>query len=418
MLTGDEKSGKVKYKNCFSTSKRFDGQFGTSPPCSFAVTPNHLGVFLFFCKLCYNKTIMIRWILILLVLGAIVAAFVPSTTTIFTLLLFIAIFFLARNLDFGLILLVFFFPYLGLVIDFSAFEIFREAPYLRSINAPFIDLYGLMLFAAWGLHIIKNAKFKIKNENTDKILHFPFSILNSLPHWRSYLLFWFSGLISLMRVPSIQLDTSIKYFLRPFTFFYLVFFAPVVSILTKIHNPTSSPSPGLRPSSPAGRGASKHFPSPSGRGEGEGGLFTDTARTVIVGKVDKKVRELVKVTEKALKIGIKQVRAGRRVSHIAKAVEKYIEKFGFGIVRDLVGHGVGYKVHEPPEVPNFWEEGFPDCVLEEGMVIAIEPMVNLGGWRVKVQPDGWTIVTVDGKPSAHFEHTVIVRKRGAEIVTK
>ena len=213
---------------------------------------------------------MIRWILILLVLGAIVAAFVPSTTTIFTLLLFIAIFFLARNLDFGLILLVFFFPYLGLVIDFSAFEIFREAPYLRSINAPFIDLYGLMLFAAWGLHIIKNAKFKIKNENTDKILHFPFSILNSLPHWRSYLLFWFSGLISLMRVPSIQLDTSIKYFLRPFTFFYLVFFAPVVSILTKIHNPTSSPSPGLRPSSPAGRGASKHFPSPSGRGEGEG----------------------------------------------------------------------------------------------------------------------------------------------------
>ncbi|OGL65114.1 hypothetical protein A3B21_04415 [Candidatus Uhrbacteria bacterium RIFCSPLOWO2_01_FULL_47_24] len=178
------------------------------------------------------------------------------------------------------------------------------------------------------------------------------------------------------------------------------------------------PSPGLRPSSPAGRGASKHFPSPSGRGEGEGGLFTDTARTVIVGKVDKKVRELVKVTEKALKIGIKQVRAGRRVSHIAKAVEKYIEKFGFGIVRDLVGHGVGYKVHEPPEVPNFWEEGFPDCVLEEGMVIAIEPMVNLGGWRVKVQPDGWTIVTVDGKPSAHFEHTVIVRKRGAEIVTK
>ena len=150
---------------------------------------------------------------------------------------------------------------------------------------------------------------------------------------------------------------------------------------------------------------------------GSRGLYTDTARTVIVGKADKKVRELVKITEKALKIGIKQVRAGRRVSHISRAIEKFVEKNGFGVVRDLVGHGVGYQVHEPPEIPNFWMEGFPDCVLEEGMVIAIEPMVNLKGWRVKVQPDGWTIVTVDGSPSAHFEHTVIVGKRGAEVVT-
>ncbi|MBI4135214.1 M24 family metallopeptidase [Candidatus Uhrbacteria bacterium] len=149
-----------------------------------------------------------------------------------------------------------------------------------------------------------------------------------------------------------------------------------------------------------------------------GGLYTDHARTVMVGKVDKKVRELVGVTEKALKIGIKQVRAGHRVSHISRAIEKFVEKFGFGIVRDLVGHGVGYKVHEPPEIPNFWMEGFPDPVLQEGMVIAIEPMINLGTWRVKVLEDGWTIVSADGSPSAHFEHTVIVRKRGAEIVTK
>lgn len=147
------------------------------------------------------------------------------------------------------------------------------------------------------------------------------------------------------------------------------------------------------------------------------GLYTDTARTVIVGHADKKVRELVKVTEKALKIGIKQVRAGRRVSYISKAIERFVEKHGFGIVRDLVGHGVGYKVHESPEIPNFWVEGFPDAVLQEGMVIAIEPMVNLGGWRVRVREDGWTIVTEDGKPSAHFEHTVIVRRRGAEVVT-
>ncbi len=147
------------------------------------------------------------------------------------------------------------------------------------------------------------------------------------------------------------------------------------------------------------------------------GLFTDTARTVAVGKVDKKVQKLIEVTERALKIGIKQVRAGNRVSQISKAIETYIEKFGFGIVRELVGHGVGYKVHEPPEIPNYWEEGFPDCVLKEGMVIAIEPMVNLGGWRVELKPDAWTIATIDKSVSAHFEHTVIVCKRGAEVVT-
>jgi len=148
------------------------------------------------------------------------------------------------------------------------------------------------------------------------------------------------------------------------------------------------------------------------------GLYTDMARTVIVGKTDKKVHKLVKVTEDALKIGIKQVRAGRRVSHISRAIEKYIDTAGFGIVRDLVGHGVGYEVHEPPEIPNFWQEGLPDCILQEGMVLAIEPMVNLGTWRVKVQPDGWTIVTADGSPAAHFEHTVVVTKRGCEVITK
>lgn len=148
------------------------------------------------------------------------------------------------------------------------------------------------------------------------------------------------------------------------------------------------------------------------------GFYTDTARTVVVGKVDRKVRNLVKVTEKALKTGIKQVRAGRRVSHISKAIEKYLDESGFGIVRDLVGHGVGYRVHEPPEIPNYWQEGFPDTVLQEGMVIAIEPMVNLGTWRVNIESNGWTIVSADKSPSAHFEHTVIITKRGAEVVTK
>ena len=142
------------------------------------------------------------------------------------------------------------------------------------------------------------------------------------------------------------------------------------------------------------------------------------ARTVMIGKVDKKVRELVKVTEESLKIGIKQVRFVHRVSHISKAIEKFVEKHGFGFVRELVGHGVGYKLNEPPEVPNFWVDGFPDIVLEEGMVIAIEPMINLGTWRVKVGGDGWTIMTMDNSLSAHFEHTVAVRKRGVEVLTR
>ena len=174
-------------------------------------------------------------------------------------------------------------------------------------------------------------------------------------------------------------------------------------------NPSSSRRGSESISSPA-RGEVR-------RGGSVQGFYTDTARTVIVGKVDKKIQKLVDVTERALKIGIKQVRAGNRVSQISKAIESYIEKNKLSIVRDLVGHGVGYKVHEPPEIPNYWQEGFPDCVLEEGMVIAIEPMVNLGGWRVEVKEDAWTIATSDKSLSAHFEHTVIVRKRGAEIVT-
>ena len=153
-------------------------------------------------------------------------------------------------------------------------------------------------------------------------------------------------------------------------------------------------------------------------GEAGRGLFTDMARTVMIGKVDQRARELVRVTEKALQMGIKQVRAGHRVSHISKAIEKFVEKYGFGIVRELVGHGVGYKIHEPPEIPNFWQDGLPDPILEEGMVIAIEPMINLGTWRVKVGADGWTIMTMDNSLSAHFEHTVVVRKRGVEVLTR
>ena len=198
-----------------------------------------------------------RWLFILcIVLGAIVAAFFNSVLVLSILFLAVALWFLVRNLEFGLIILVFFFPYLGLVIDFGQIEVFREVPYLKNINAPFIDLYGLLFFVAWLISGIKNVKLKMKNDgdsgvclnvlmsgrSTPKILHFTFYILHYFPHFKSYLFFWLSGLISLLKVSAINAQVSFKYFARPFTFFYLVFFAPVVSILTREkHNPTRPP---------------------------------------------------------------------------------------------------------------------------------------------------------------------------------
>ncbi len=146
--------------------------------------------------------------------------------------------------------------------------------------------------------------------------------------------------------------------------------------------------------------------------------FTDMARTVMVGSISKELVSLVRVTEEALMKGIEMVRPGGKISDISKAVQKHVEGAGFSVVRELVGHGVGFAIHEEPQVPNFFDRRLPDATLESGMVIAIEPMVNVGDWPVDTLADGWTIVTADGSHSAHFEHTILVTDTGYEILTK
>jgi methionyl aminopeptidase len=149
------------------------------------------------------------------------------------------------------------------------------------------------------------------------------------------------------------------------------------------------------------------------------GYYTDMAVTVPVGKVSPLAEKLIKVTKKALKLAIEQVKPNNTLNDIGRAVQEYVEGQGFSVVRDLVGHGVGTAVHEDPQVPNYeiTDRRLKNVVLKPGMTIAIEPMVNAGTWRVKVLRDGFTIVTADGKLSAHFEHTVAVTKNGCEVIT-
>ena len=147
-----------------------------------------------------------------------------------------------------------------------------------------------------------------------------------------------------------------------------------------------------------------------------GGFVGDTATTVMVGAVDEAARRLTEATEKALYAGIAMAVAGRHVSDISHAVQQSAEAAGFSVVRAFVGHGIGRAVHEEPQVPNFGAPG-RGPVLKAGMTLAIEPMVNLGHAEVQVLDDGWTVVTKDGRWSAHFEHTVAVGLEGAEILT-
>lgn len=149
------------------------------------------------------------------------------------------------------------------------------------------------------------------------------------------------------------------------------------------------------------------------------GMITDAARTFIVGSASsKEVQRLVEVTKKSLDAGIKQVKTGAKTGDISAAVQKELEKNKLGIVRELVGHGVGHDLHEPPEIPNYGFAGTGSS-LKEGMTIAIEPMATLGEWRVVIDSsDGWTVRTRDGSLSAHFEDTVLVTKNGFEILTR
>lgn len=148
-----------------------------------------------------------------------------------------------------------------------------------------------------------------------------------------------------------------------------------------------------------------------------GGLFVDAAVTVGVGKIDERASKLINVTREALMVGIASARVGKTVDDVGSAIEKFVKPHKFGIVRELGGHGVGHAVHESPYVPNFSGSGYRDK-LEEGMVIAIEPMLNEGGWKVKLASDKFTYRTTDGSRSAHFEHTIVITKTGPEILTK
>lgn len=147
------------------------------------------------------------------------------------------------------------------------------------------------------------------------------------------------------------------------------------------------------------------------------GFFGDAAVTVPVGEPTPEAATLLRVTQEALDRAIVQVRVGARVSDIGHAVQRHVEAHGFSVVREFVGHGIGVELHEEPQIPNYGEPGRGPR-LSEGMVLAIEPMVNMGKAAVKVLDDGWTAVTRDGSLSAHFEHTVAVTAAGPEILTK
>lgn len=147
------------------------------------------------------------------------------------------------------------------------------------------------------------------------------------------------------------------------------------------------------------------------------GWCADGAETFVVGSGTPQALRLLTVTREALWAGISQVRPGRRVGDIGAAIQRHVESAGFSVVRTLVGHGVGKALHEEPRVPNFGSPG-TGVRLEEGMVLAIEPMVNVGGAAVRVLDDGWSVVTEDGGLSAHIEHTVAVTSSGAEVLTR
>lgn len=147
------------------------------------------------------------------------------------------------------------------------------------------------------------------------------------------------------------------------------------------------------------------------------GYHGDSAWTYVIGEASSDVKRLMTGTKAALYEGIKQVKPGNHIGDIGEAIEKCAKKYNLSVVRELVGHGVGTNMHEEPDVPNYSIKNFKGALLKEGMVIAIEPMLNLGSRHVVMEDDEWTISTYDGKPSAHYEHTVLVTKDGYEILT-
>jgi methionyl aminopeptidase len=160
------------------------------------------------------------------------------------------------------------------------------------------------------------------------------------------------------------------------------------------------------------------YPAKCGQGRNGNGFFTDTSVTVAIGKVPKETKKLLEITKKCLEIGIKKAVVGNSIADIGQAIQKFAEPKGYGIVRDLVGHGVGHEVHEDPRVPNYFDPALKQWKLEPGVVIAIEPMIAIGKHHIKVGPDGWTIVMADKSLCGHFEHTVVVTEKGPIVATR
>jgi methionyl aminopeptidase len=162
------------------------------------------------------------------------------------------------------------------------------------------------------------------------------------------------------------------------------------------------------------------FFAPVNKHSQHGGFFTDTCATVAVGKVSAEAKKLLRVTQECLELGIKAARPGNTLNDIARAVQTHAESHGYGVVRDLVGHGVGYRAHEKPDVFNFVikDDSPENVILKPGMVIAIEPMINAGDWPVMVADNDYTILTADGSLSAHFEHTIAITEKGPDILTR
>jgi methionyl aminopeptidase len=146
------------------------------------------------------------------------------------------------------------------------------------------------------------------------------------------------------------------------------------------------------------------------------GYIGDNAFTVPVSPIPAKVQKLLTVTREALDLGVRAALVGNRIGDISHTIQTYVEAHGYSVVRDMVGHGVGIAMHEPPEIPNFGKRGTGERI-KPGMTLAIEPMVNLGAYATRVLNDGWTVISADGSPSAHFEHTVLTTEKGPEILT-
>jgi len=146
------------------------------------------------------------------------------------------------------------------------------------------------------------------------------------------------------------------------------------------------------------------------------GLYGDSAMTLPVGQVSEEAMRLIETTKNSLDAAIAVVKSGNRLGDIGAAVQEYAESRGYGVVREYVGHGIGRNLHEEPQIPNYGVAG-RGALLHAGMVIAVEPMVNVGTWRTQALEDGWTVVTADGKLSAHFEHTMAIGEHGAEVLT-